>query len=115
MPPSIVTWVWLNLPRANMQLLFVSKQSYFSFHDAGVMTFMYAKDNSSRDPGSLHQTAILATGVQLRHRNPRPPAVESDEDFHNPLVPHLAIVGLAPHADFDFGVVRHVDRGLRFR
>ena len=64
---------------------------------------------------TLHQAAVFAAGVQLRHGKPCPLAVESDEDFHNPLVPHLAIVGLAPHADFDFGVVRHVDRGLRFR
>ena len=47
--------------------------------------------------------------MQLGHRNPCPHAVKYDVDFHDPLVPHLAVVGLSPHADFDFGVIGDVD------
>lgn len=60
----------------------------------------------------LHQTAVLAARVQLRHGDPCLLAVESKEDLYDPFVPYLAVVSLAPHADFDFGVVGHVDGGL---
>lgn len=77
---------------------------------------MCAKGNSPSDSGSsLHQAAVLTAGVQLGHGKPCPLAVESDEDFDNPFVPHLAVVGLAPHAEFNLGVVGHVDRSLQFR
>jgi hypothetical protein len=66
----------------------------------------------STDLGTLHQTAVFAARVQFRHGEPRPLPVESDEDLHDPFVPYLAIVSLAPHADFDLGVIGHVDRGL---
>lgn len=71
-----------------------------------------AEGSLPSDIGSLHQAAVLAAGVQFRHGKPCPLAVESDEDFHDPFVPHLAVVGLAPHAKFNLGVVRHVDRSL---
>jgi hypothetical protein len=50
--------------------------------------------------------------VQLRHSESSLLAVEFDEDLHNPLIPYLAVVGLAPHADIDLGVVGHVDGSL---
>jgi hypothetical protein len=59
-----------------------------------------------------HQTAVLTARVQLRHGNPHPLAVDADEDLDDPLVPHLAVVSLAPHADLDLGVVGHVDGSL---
>jgi hypothetical protein len=62
--------------------------------------------------GTSHQAAILAARVQLRHCEPCLLAVELDEDLHDPFVPYLAVVGLAPHADFGFGVIGHVDRSL---
>jgi len=62
-----------------------------------------------RELGCLHQTAVLAARVQLGHSKPCPLAVDSEEDLNDPFVPHFAVVGLAPHADFDLGVVWHVD------
>lgn len=59
-----------------------------------------------------HQTAVLAARVHLRHGNSHLLAVDADEDLDDPFVPHLAVVSLAPHADFDLGVVGHVDGSL---
>ena len=61
---------------------------------------------------SSHQTAVLAARVHLRHGNSHLLAVDADGDLDDPFVPDLAVVSLAPHADFDFGVVGHVDRCL---
>ena len=59
-----------------------------------------------------HQTAVLAARVHLRHGNSHLLAVDADEDLDDPFVPHLAVVSLAPHADFDLSVVGHVDGSL---
>jgi len=59
-----------------------------------------------------HQAAIFAARVQLRHGHPHFLAVDADENLDNPFVPHLAVVGLAPHADFDLGIIGHVDGRL---
>ena len=100
----------LSRPNQSSSLAISYRQSFTS-HEV-VCNFSLRTPTSSSDLGSLHQAAVLATGVKLRHGNSCPPAVELDEDFHDPFVPHLAVVGLAPHADFDFGVVGHVDGGL---
>lgn len=63
------------------------------------------------DPHS-HQTAVLTARVQLRHGHSHLLGVDADEDLDDPFVPHLAVVSLAPHADFDLGVVGHVDGSL---
>lgn len=34
-------------------------------------------------------------------------------DLHNPLIPHLAIISLPPHTDFNLGTVRNHQRSLQ--
>ena len=59
-----------------------------------------------------HKTAVLTARVQLRHGHSHLLGVDADEDLDDPFVPHPAVVSLAPHADFDLGVVGHVDGSL---
>lgn len=55
--------------------------------------------------------------MQIRHAQPDPPLLAAqqrreDKSLDYPLVPHLAVVGPAPHADFQLGVVGEVERCL---
>jgi len=55
---------------------------------------------------------MLPTGVQLRHCHPALSTVHSHENLNNPLIPDLAIIRLAPHADFNLRFVGDVYWGL---
>ena len=55
--------------------------------------------------------------MKIRHAQPDPPLLAAqqrreDKGLDHPLVPHLPVVGPAPHADFQLRVVREVERCL---
>jgi hypothetical protein len=77
-----------------------------------VFSFFTRFDWPTAHRSASHQTSVLAARVQLRHGHPHLLAVDADEDLDDPFVPYLAVIGLAPHANFDLGVVGHVDGSL---
>ena len=65
-------------------------------------------------PARSHQTPILATRMQIRHAQPDPSLLAAqqrreDKGLDHPLVPDLAVVRLAPDADFQLRVVGEVE------
>ena len=58
--------------------------------------------------------------MQIRHAQPDPPLLAAqqrrkDKRLNHPLVPHLAVVRLAPHTDLQLRVVGKIEGRLLFR
>jgi hypothetical protein len=60
----------------------------------------------------LHQASTCFARMQIRHSNPKPLPTHCDETLYEPLIPHFAVISLAPHADLHLRIPWDLYRGL---